>query len=268
MTDLRLAIVCMQSVLGDIEGNLGRIARFVETAAREGAHMVCFPESAATGYAITDPDQYCTAGDTAKILDRLIQMGRDTKMVLIVGSIENAGGKRPYLSQLITGPEGLIGIYRKTHLSPTESEIYEAGETLGVFVYGDWRFGLQLCYEAHFPEISTKMALSGADLLLIPHASPRSKPLEKFKSWMRHLPARAFDNGVFVGACNPVGENGEGLSFPGVALLLGPDGRLMKGFQGEEEAILHGVLSGDDLRSIRQHRMKYFLSKRRPELYL
>jgi predicted amidohydrolase len=56
-------------------------------------------------------------------------------------------------------------------------------------------------------------------------------PAEKFESWMRHLPARAFDNGVFVGACNPVGENGAGLSFPGVALLLGPDGRLMKGFQ-------------------------------------
>jgi predicted amidohydrolase len=96
--------------------------------------MVCFPESAATGYAITDPDQYCSVEDTAKIMDRLIQMGRDMKMVLIVGSIENAGGKRPYLSQLITGPEGLIGIYRKTHLSPTESEIYDAGET-SVFLF-------------------------------------------------------------------------------------------------------------------------------------
>jgi predicted amidohydrolase len=267
MTDLRLAIVCMQSVLSDIEGNLDRIARFAEKAAREGAHMVCFPESAATGYAITDPDRYCSVEDTAKILDRLIQMGRDMKMVLIVGSIENAEGKRPYLSQVITGPEGLIGIYRKTHLSPTESDIYEAGETLGVFVYGNWCFGLQLCYEAHFPEISTKMALSGADLLLIPHASPRSKPLEKFRSWMRHLPARAFDNGIFVGACNPVGENGAGLSFPGVALLLGPDGRLMKGFQGEREKILFAVLKSKTLESVREHRMKYFLPKRRPELY-
>ena len=268
MTDLRLAIVCMQSVLGDIEGNLERISRFVETAALEGAHMVCFPESAATGYALKDPAQYCSVENTAKIVDRLIQMGRDMKMVLIVGSIENAGGKRPYLAQLVTGPEGLIGIYRKTHLSPTESKIYDAGETLGIFVYGNWCFGLQLCYEAHFPEISTKMALSGADLLLIPHASPRGDPLEKLKSWMRHLPARAFDNGVFVGACNPVGENGAGLSFPGVALLLGPDGRLKKGFQGEKEKMLFAVLKKETLKNTRRHRMKYFLPKRRPELYL
>ena len=267
MIDLKIAIVCTHSVLGDIKGNLDRIAQWVETAAREGAHMICFPESAATGYAMKEPEKHCTAQDTVQIMDRLIQMGQDMKMVLVVGFIENSGGKKPYIAQLVTGPEGLIGIYRKTHLSPTESEIYDAGETLGVFVYGDWCFGLQLCYEAHFPEISTKMALSGADLLLIPHASPRSDPLEKFESWMRHLPARAFDNGVFVAACNPVGGNGTGLSFPGVALVLGPDGRLMEGFQGKEEKILFAVLKGENLKSIRQHRMKYFLPKRRPELY-
>jgi len=104
MIDLRIAIVCMHSVLGDIKGNLDRIAQWVGTAARE---------------------TYCTVQDTARIMDRLIQMGQDMKMVLAVGFIENSGGKKPYIAQLITGPEGLIGIYRKTHLSPTESEIYE-----------------------------------------------------------------------------------------------------------------------------------------------
>jgi len=267
MTDLGIAIVCMHSVLGHIDGNLDRIGQFARTAAREGAQMVCFPEAAATGYALIDPGKYCTVEETAKIKDRLIQMGRDMKMVLIVGLIENTGRQKPYMAQLITGPHGLIGIYRKTHLSPTESDVYAAGERLGVFVHGKWCFGVQLCYEAHFPEISTKMALSGADLLLIPHASPRGDPLEKFESWMRHLPARAFDNGVFVAACNPVGENGAGLSFPGIAILLGPDGRLMKAFQGKAEKMLFAVLSRKSLRSIRRHRMKYFLPKRRPELY-
>jgi predicted amidohydrolase len=267
MIDLRIAMVCMHSVLDDMDGNMGRIARFVETAAREGAHMICFPEAAVTGYALKEPEKYCSVQDTRLIMDRLIQMGRDVKMVLIVGLVENSGEGKPYIAQLITGPEGLIGIHRKTHLSPTESEIYGAGDTLGVFVYGGWCFGLQLCYEAHFPEISTKMALSGADLLLIPHASPRGDPAEKFESWMRHLPARAFDNGVFITAVNPVGENGGGLSFPGVSLVLGPDGRLIRGFHGKEEKVLFAVLKGETLKSIRQHRMKYFLPKRRPGLY-
>ena len=267
MMDLRLAMVCMHSVLGDLHGNLDRIARFVKIAARESAHVVCFPESAATGYALENPETYCSVQDTARIKDRLVEMGRDMKMVLVVGFIENTGNGRPFITQLITGPQGLMGVYRKTHLSPTEREIYDAGETIGVFHYGGWCFGLKLCYEAHFPEISTKMALLGADLLLIPHASPRGDPAEKLESWMRHLPARAFDNGVFVAACNPVGENGAGLSFPGVAVLLGPDGRLKKGYQGEEEKILFETLKADDLKNFREHRMKYFLSQRRPELY-
>ena len=44
---------------------------------------------------------------------------------------------------------------------------------------------------------------------------------------MRHLPARAFDNGVFIVACNQTGTNGGGLSFPGVAMVIGPNGRVL-----------------------------------------
>ncbi len=267
MTELRIAMACVQSVLGDINGNLDRIAQLALKAAGKGARMICFPECAATGYALKDPSQYSTPQETIHITNRLVQMGGDLRMVLMAGLIENTKGKRPYITQLIVGPDGLIGRYRKTHLSPTEREVYGAGDRLHVFAHDDWRFGLQLCYEAHFPEISTKMALSGADFLLIPHASPRGDPSDKFESWMRHMPARAFDNGVFVAACNPVGENGQGISFPGVALLLGPDGRLIDSFQGDEEKIVLADLKKNDLKEVRKHRMKYFLSKRRPELY-
>jgi N-carbamoylputrescine amidase len=267
MKDLKVAIICMHSVLGDIKGNLERIEKAAEGAAREGAQLVCFPESAATGYALKDPGNYCSARDTAHILDRLIRLGRDLKIVLLTGMIENTNGLRPYMAQVITGPKGYVGTYRKTHLSPTEKGLYAPGKEIGVFFHDGWCFGLQLCYEAHFPEISTKMALLGADLILMPHASPRGNPSEKFESWMRHLPARAFDNGVFVAACNPVGDNGEGLSFPGVSLLLGPDGRLLDRIQGDAETFLLEVLRGKDLQNIRGHRMKYFLHERRPECY-
>ncbi len=267
MMDLKIAVVCMNSVLGDIRGNMDRIAGMASAAAQEGARMVCFPEFAATGYALENPGKYCSAGDTDKILDRLIRLGRDMGIVLMVGVIEHGGQEKPFVSQVVAGPEGLVGIYRKTHLSPTEKGVYAPGEELGVFTCGSWTFGIQLCYDAHFPEISTTMALKGADILFFPHASPRGDPEEKMKSWMRHLSARAFDNGVFVVACNPVGENGAGLSFPGVALVLGPDGRLLAQFQGKGEKILFAVLKGETLKNIREHRMKYFLSQRRPKLY-
>ena len=267
MNDLRIAAVCICSVPGDIEGNLDRIGHMASVAVRGGADIACFPEFAATGYALEDPEKYCSAKDTKMIMDRLAQMGRDMGLVLIVGLIEHADEKKPYIAQVIAGPKGLVGIYRKTHLSPTEKGVYSPGEKLEVFTYGGWTFGVQLCYEAHFPDISTTMALAGADILFFPHASPRGDPEEKMKSWLRHLPARAFDNGVFIAACNQAGKNGAGLSFPGVALVLGPDGRLLERIQEKGETILFAVLKGEALQNIRQHRMKYFLSERRPELY-
>lgn len=66
---------------------------------REGAHMICFPEAAATGYALKEPEKYCSARDTLHIVDRLIQMSRDMKVVLIVGLIENSGGGKALISR-------------------------------------------------------------------------------------------------------------------------------------------------------------------------
>ncbi|MCJ7775963.1 MAG: nitrilase, partial [Desulfobulbaceae bacterium] len=89
----------------------------------------------------------------------------------------------------------------------------------------------------------------------------------KFQSWMRHLPARAFDNGVFIVACNQVGSNSDGFLFPGVALVLGPDGQTLAKYTGREERILFADLKADYLQDVRLHRMKYFIPQRRPGLY-
>ena len=129
------------------------------------------------------------------------------------------------------------------------------------------RFGVQLCYESHFPEISTIMALKGAEILLIPHASPRGSPAEKAESWLRHLPSRAFDNGLYVVAYNQVGGNHNGFLFPGVAIALNPSGRVMNIYRGYEEKMIFVRLRRKELEETRNHRMKYFLPNRRPELY-
>jgi N-carbamoylputrescine amidase len=181
--------------------------------------------------------------------------------------IELSDNDRPFITHIIAGPNGLIGQYRKTHLSPVEKNIYLAGNNLSVYSCNNTLFGIQLCYEAHFPEISTVMALMGADIIFIPHASPKGDPQGKLNSWLRHLRARAFDNGVFIVACNQVGENREGFLFPGVAVVLGPDGRVMTSYAGESEKILFVELKKEILDNVRQHRMKYFLPQRRPDLY-
>jgi len=257
----------MHSIPGEIPGNLDRIEAMAREASAKGANFVCFPELSVTGYIQESPGGIYKTEDAERIVDRLVRMAREMRVVLLAGFIEIVSEGGPYITQAITGPDGLIGLYRKTHLAPNETGSYSPGQKIELYRSGNTTFGVQLCYEAHFPEISTTMALMGADILFIPHASPRGDPEGKLQSWLRHLPARAFDNGLFVVACNQVGKSGEGLSFPGVAVVLRPDGRVLAKYVGGDDYILFAELEVEMLRDVREHRMRYFLRERRPELY-
>jgi len=128
-------------------------------------------------------------------------------------------------------------------------------------------FGIELCYDTHFPELSTLLTLKGAEIIFCLHASPRGTPEQKHRSWLRHLTARAYDNGVFIVACNQTGANGDGLEFPGIALVLNPSGEVIAEHVSGEEGVLFADLRAADLAHVRENRMRFFLPNRRPGLY-
>ena len=84
---------------------------------------------------------------------------------------------------------------------------------------------------------------------------------------MRHLTARAFDNGVFVVACNQTGDNTNGLEFPGLAIVLNPSGEVIGERVSADEGVLFADLRAAELDHVRENRMRFFLPNRRPELY-
>jgi len=267
MKDIKIAAVCMKSLPRKIDRNLDRIESFVQEASGRGVNIICFPELAITGYILENPHNIYSRIQSEEIIEKVISMAQTDGLIIIVGMIEITDDPKPYISQVVASPDGLLGIYRKTHLSPQEKESYGAGEKLDVFKNRDVTFGVQLCYEAHFPEISTVMALKGADIIFMPHASPRGTPEEKMQSWLRHLTSRAFDNGLYVVACNQVGETRKGFSFPGVAIALNPAGNVIARYGGNQEKMLLVDLKQSEVQEIRAHRMRYFIPNRRPELY-
>jgi len=268
MEEIRIATVCMNSPPGKIGKNLDRIEFFVREASKKGVDFICFPEASITGYLLRNPEDIYSETLSENTIEKIAEIAVANGLVVIAGIIEITDKKKPFISQIVAGPDGLLGIYRKTHLSPQEKKVYSAGNNIKTFCSKDIIFGIQLCYEAHFPEISTVMALKGAEIIFIPHASPRGSPEKKIKSWLRHLPSRAFDNGLFIVACNQVGETREGFSFPGVAVTLDPSGLVIAQYRGNREKMVLVDIKIDDLRKIRKHRMKYFLPNRRPELYM
>ena len=68
-------------------------------------------------------------------------------------------------------------------------------------------------------------------------------------------------------ACNQSGDNQNGLQFPGVAVMLGPDGQVLDNQFSDRDAILVVDLKSEVLAAVRNHRMRYFLPNRRPSIY-
>jgi N-carbamoylputrescine amidase len=267
MRDIRVAAAVCRCPPGNLKRNLATMQRLCRRAAARDVQLICFPELNLTGYALGDELRQTPLAKSDPVIGRVGQMARDHHLVILAGLAVLAPDGRIYAEHRVFPPEGESAAYRKLHAAPPEEGVLSPGAGIPMFDADGVHFGIQLCYDAHFPELTTCMALDGAEVLFVPHASPRLTPRAKLASWLRHLPARAFDNALFVVACNQTGIGGSGLTFPGLALVLGPDGRVLTKRVSMAEGLLVADLKAEYLDAVRRHRMRYFLPRRRPYLY-
>jgi len=267
MKDIRIAIAVTRSPVGKIDDNLEGMYKWIQAAKQKKADLICFPEMNITGYYHRDPIRESAQPIPGPISDGLAAYADREEIVILAGMAEKSADGRVFASHLVAQPGGELGIYRKLHIAPIEKPVFSPGSDIPLFHAAGVKFGVQLCYDAHFPELSTDMAIKGAEILFVPHASPRGSADDKYLSWMRHLPARAYDNGLFVVACNQTGDNGQGVGFPGVAVVIDPGGRVLLKSTGDGEGLLMADLSSEAFETVRNHPMRYFLPNRRPELY-
>lgn len=267
MEDIRVGAVCMHSKTLDYKENLKKIEEFSLLASTKGVDMLCFPELSISGYMLNSVHERTSRFQFEDSLEYITYISSKTGILILAGVIELDERGEHYISQLIVYPEGRWLTYRKTHIAPPEKDSYKAGDELPVFRFSNILFGVELCYEAHFPEISTILALKGAEVLFLPHASPRGTPLDKLSGWKKHLRARAYDNGLYVIACNQVGKNEDGFYFPGVSIAIDPSGEIISYYSGDEEHMMICELKTEALQKVREHPMRCFLKSRRPHLY-
>jgi len=263
---LPLVLAVLPQAAGDVAANLLGITAACEKAATSSACMVVFPEMQLTGYLLGADALHQKALTLEEALFLLSPLARKFDLCLVCGFAERTDAGF-YVSALALGPEGLLAHYRKIHLGSPERGLYLEGDRPVVFSFMGLTFGLALCYDAHFPELFSCLAHMGAEVFLIPHASPRTTPEEKKASWLRHLPARAFDTGSYVLAVNPCSGDGTGKFFPGLALALGPDGRACAELFATGPGLLFLSLNPERVSAIRSHSMTAFHRGRRPDLY-
>lgn len=165
--------------------------------------------------------------DAAKQAGSAVVLG-GFKRRLEDGSIRNTA--------LVIGADGEIaGGYDKIHLfdarvggqSFEASGVETAGERPVLLKVAGTMIGLTICYDVRFPELYRALALTGAEVLLVPAAFTHTTGTAH---WELLLRARAVENAAYVVASATVrGAGSDQDAFPtyGHALVAGPWGEVL-----------------------------------------
>jgi predicted amidohydrolase len=243
---------------GDVDANLDYVRTALRRVAAQGANLAVLPEMWSSGFAYRNLNEL--AGRTAGIVEELLELSRDLKLV-IVGSMPEPHGEKVFNTVFVADNGRLAGVYRKLHLFSLlgEDRAFDSGDrwlladtTLG-------KIGVIICYDLRFPELSRRLALEGAAVICVPAQWPKPRQ----EHWRTLLRARAIENQLFVVACNACGPIGK-LDFFGMSLIIDPKGELLAE-AGEAECEISALL---DLQLMADWRAQIpCFNDRRPELY-
>ena len=279
MRSFRVALCQCQSDIGTPafdprEKNFDRLQAWAKRAQQEDAELAIFGELYLTGYGSgTSMHHYALAPcQDDPWVSQLTEVARSSGLWLIVGTA-SAGPTVPgdiYNSAFLISPEGLTGVYSKTHVATfvvdektlaDEGCFYSAGSDINVHDTPFAKLGIQVCYDVHFPEISRVLALKGAEVII--NISAAVSGFERF--WEVLLPVRAEENQIWYVMSSVVGQQGDA-SFFGGSRVMTPNGQEhVRGPDNHEELVI-ADLDSQSLTAAR--RSSHRLSARRPELYL
>ncbi len=223
---LSIAICQIEPVVGDIEGNLGRIRAAREAAASAGADLAVFCELVVCGYPPEDlvrkPAFRRACADAVRSLARETTDGGPA---MIVGAPWLEGETLYNACFLLDGGE-IKSVVRKVRLPNygvfDEPRVFAPGPALPAPIdLRGFRIGLLVCEDMWLPGVGEHLKAEGAEILIAPHGSPyRRTALNERTVAARD---RAHSTGLPILFVNQLAGQDE-VVFDGASFAIGPDG--------------------------------------------
>ena len=266
---MKVAAVQMDVKILEKQGNLEKILDSLESAARDGAGIVVFPECALTGYCFAgkeeaDPVVESVPGPSS---EKLWQAAKALDCTAIVGLLER-DGDRVFNAAVVVTPQGIAGTYRKLHLPylGIDRFVTPGDKPFPVFETAHGKIGINICFDCSFPEAGRVLKLKGVQLLAISTNWPVGSD-----SWQHTAKVRATENHFHVVVADRVGEE-RGFRFAGHSQIVDFTGKTLAEAGETEETILFADLDlagADRNRVVRVPGQWEFdrISARRPEMY-
>ena len=250
---LTLAVYQCQSRPLDVAANLERMERVAGQARTRGAEVVLFPEMFVTGYSIGPSAVRALAQSSEGAYRHAVaQIARSVGIAIVFGYPECDTNDRVFnAAQWIDGKGEVVLNYRKTHLyGALDRSQFSAGavepSNLQLGELNGWKIGLLICYDVEFPENARRLALAGADCVLVPTAN-----MDRYDFVPDTLvPTRAFENQMVVAYANYCGPEGS-LRYGGLSSIVDALGRPLAKAK-RDETLLVAVLQPAELNEARR----------------
>jgi predicted amidohydrolase len=221
-TPLTLAVWQCTSLPSQAAANLQRLDAAAARARAAGADLLLTPEMFLTGYSIgADAVRALAQPRDSDYAQAVARIAQTHGIAIVWGYPESDASGAIYNAAQMTSAQGAALLhYRKTHLYGTLDRTQfspgsvDAGNSQLVALNG-WKLGLLICYDVEFPENPRRLALAGADCVLVPTAN-----MDRYDFVPDTLvPTRAFENQIALAYANYCGPEGS-LRYGGLSSVV------------------------------------------------
>ena len=245
---VNVAIAQINSVVGDFAGNAAKIAEYSRRAAAQGAHVVVTPELSLAGYPPEDlllrQSFYAKCEQALQALSAELASLRDLHVV-VGHPVVRDGLRFNAASVLVNGT--VFGTYCKHELPNDavfdEKRYFSPGHQAFVFTVGGVRFGINICEDTWAASAPAKARAAGAQVLLVPNASPyhMNKQHLRYEVMRSHVIAQ----GLSLVYANLIGGQDE-LIFDGNSFAMNRAGQICAQLGHFEEDLQIVAFDGAD----------------------
>lgn len=296
MSKLKIATAQFEHKSGNKKYNLSVIEDLAHKASLEGADVIAFHECSITGYTFArhlSKEQMLEIAEQipdGKSIIRLTEIAKKNNIVILAGLFEKDSSNHLYKAYVCVDKNGLVAKYRKIH--PFINPNLLPGKEYCVFEIHGWKCGILICYDNNVIENVRATKLLGAEIIFMPHVTmctpstrpgagfvnpelwenreldPTSLRLEfdgmKGREWlMKWLPARAYDNGIYVVFSNPIGMDDDQLK-NGCSMIIDPFGDILAECRSFNNEFVTANITKNKLYESGGYR---YTNARKPELY-
>ena len=167
---IKLAMIQMKVVGGELDRNLRHAAERIARAASEGTQLALLPEVMDLGWTHPSAKTLAYPVPGGKTFEQLAEAAKNNQIYVVAGIVEKDGDKT-YNTAVLIGPDGkLLLKHRKLNELDIAHDLYDQGDRLNVCHTGLGTIGLMVCADAGAREYAIQRSLGymGADMILSP----------------------------------------------------------------------------------------------------